>query len=516
MTGTAPPRPLAPMVALPAAVAVAALALAASALSLRNGFALDDVGLIQVNPTVQSLARPWRFFAQSYWHPILPQTLYRPLTKLGFALQWAAGGGSPWPFHAVSVALYVAVAVAVLRLARQLLPPVAAWVAAALFAVHPVHVEVSANVAGQAELLAALPVVVAVALHLRWRRVGPLAARQVAALAGLYALACMAKEHGIVLPGLLVVAEVTVLRAAPRDRRGLARLAMALAAVAVAVIAARRAALGLFQGDYPAPALLRATLPERWLTMLGVVPEWLRLLLWPAHLQADYSPQEIVTATALGPAQLAGALALAALVTALVAAWRHAPAVAFGLAWMAVAIAPVSNLFFAAGIVLAERTLFLPSVGAMVALAGAGAALSGRWSWGARRPAPAAGLLLAVLALGVWRSNARIPVWRDAAALFEATVRDAPRSYKAHAMYGQYLFDVGRPRDGEREYRAAIALYPDDGTVLAGLADRYAAAGLCAPAIPLYRRAAELMPAWAHPRERLAGCLARGPAPGAP
>lgn len=515
MSAPAPPRPPAPTLALPATVAVAALALAASALSLRNGFALDDVGLIQVNPTVQSLARPWRFFAESYWHPLLPQTLYRPVTKLGFALQWAAGGGAPWVFHAVSVALYVAVAVAVLRLARQLLPPVAAWAAAALFAVHPVHVEVSANVAGQAELLAALPLLAAVALHVGWRRAGPLAAPQVAALAGLYALACLAKEHGIVLPGLLAAAELTVLRGAPGDRRGLTRVAAALAPVAVAVVAARRAALGLFQGDYPAPALLRASVPDRWLTMLGVVPEWVRLLLWPAHLQADYSPQEIATATAVGPAQLAGVVALLALAAVLVVAWRRAPAVAFGLAWMAVAIAPVSNVFFAAGIVLAERTLFLPSVGAMVALAGAGQALLGGRPRLLRHPALGAGLLLAALALGVWRSNVRIPAWRDAAALFEATVRDAPRSYKAHAMYGQYLFDAGRPRDGEREYRAAIALYPDDGTVLAGLADRYAAAGLCAPAVPLYRRAADLMPSWAHPRERLAECLARLPAPGA-
>ena len=133
-------------------VLVAALALAASAMSLGNGFALDDVPIILQNPRVHSLADAWQLLGQTYWPPDYGSSLYRPLTSIAFAIQWAIGGGSPLAFHIVSVALYVAVCVLLLRLARGIMEPRAAAIGAAVFAVHPIHVEAVANVVGQAEL----------------------------------------------------------------------------------------------------------------------------------------------------------------------------------------------------------------------------------------------------------------------------------------------------------------------------------------------------------------------------
>ena len=83
------------------------LALAASASSLGNGFAYDDTWIISSNTRIHSLAEWWRFFGQSYWPPTYQQALYRPLTILAFAVEWAIGGGRPWPFHLANVLLYV-------------------------------------------------------------------------------------------------------------------------------------------------------------------------------------------------------------------------------------------------------------------------------------------------------------------------------------------------------------------------------------------------------------------------
>ena len=69
--------------------------------------------------------------------------------------------------------------------------------------------------------------------------------------------------------------------------------------------------------------------------MLGVVPEWLRLFAWPAHLQADYSPQEITGALDWGAAQTLGLFILAAAVIGALAARRSAPVVTFGIMWIA-------------------------------------------------------------------------------------------------------------------------------------------------------------------------------------
>ncbi|MDQ3998425.1 MAG: hypothetical protein M3303_15560, partial [Gemmatimonadota bacterium] len=193
---------------------VAVLALLASAASFGNGFVFDDGPIVQLNSRVHTLARWWEAFGHAYWPPHWGNTNYRPLTILSFGVQWALGDGSPAVFHAVSVVLYVATSLAVLALARLVLPASAAWVVAALFAVHPVHVEAVANVVGQSELLVALSSVLATTIYVPMRssgrRVEP---RAVAAIGALYAVACFSKETGFLLPGLLLAAEGTVVTA---------------------------------------------------------------------------------------------------------------------------------------------------------------------------------------------------------------------------------------------------------------------------------------------------------------
>ena len=129
------------------------------ATSLGNGFAYDDLPLIVENARVTTLLPPWEYFGQSYWPA---GGLYRPLTAWLLALQWKLGGGAPWIFHATNVALHALVTGLVYLLARRMLAPAWAGLAALLFAVHPVHVEAVANVVGSRELLCTALVLAAV------------------------------------------------------------------------------------------------------------------------------------------------------------------------------------------------------------------------------------------------------------------------------------------------------------------------------------------------------------------
>ena len=493
--------------------AVLALAIAASSTSLPNQFVFDDVPIIEQNPRVHHLAPPWRYFGQTYWPPELGAALYRPLTMLAFALQWAVGDGRPVVFHATSVLLYLAVCAAVLALARLVLPQAAALVAAALFAVHPVHVESVAYTVGQAELMVGLWLVVATAYYVSWRRKGALTGRHVAALGGLYALACFTKEHGVVLPGLLVAAELTILRepngrGSPVSPRRHLPISVALLLVAAGFLAARTAVLGSFTGDIAHTALRGATPAGRLLTMLAVVPHWLRLLLVPAELQADYMPQELGPAAGVGPAQLTGIIILAAAVVAALLTRRKAPAASFGLLWAGVALVPVSNLVLPTGILLSERSLFTPSVGAVLALGALGPWLALKYQ--AAKPAERA---LAVLGLVVIvgaataHSARRQRVWRSNDILFRQTVLDAPLSYQAHWAYAAQLYRAGNHAEAEAEYRLAVRLWPHDPNLLADLGDRYAAAGACERATALYRQALELAPTQWTSRTKLVLCL---------
>jgi hypothetical protein len=108
---------------------VAAIALAATITSLRNGFAYDDIPIIATNERVHHLASWWSFFGTSYWPPQYGESLYRPVSMLAYALEWAVGNGSSMVFHAVSIALFVLLAILVLMLLRELLEERAALLA---------------------------------------------------------------------------------------------------------------------------------------------------------------------------------------------------------------------------------------------------------------------------------------------------------------------------------------------------------------------------------------------------
>jgi hypothetical protein len=497
-------------------IAVVALAVAASITSLTNGFALDDLPIIALDPRAHAFSAVWRFCCTSYWPRGYGAGLYRPLTSMLLAGEWAVGHGAPVVFHAVSIVLYALVCRAVYVLARELLEPEWAALAAALFAVHPAHVEVVANVVGQAELVVALAVTTAVTVYVRARRStdGRLARRTLIGIAVLFAAAVLAKELGVGLPLLLLAAELTVVRD-PRPLPARARtvwpLAATLAAVGVVYGVARVTAIGWLFGDTPNPALASLPLSARAWTMVAVAGQWARLLLWPAHLAALYGPPG--TPILMGPdwraaagvAAVVGALGLATLMR------RRAPVVAFGIAWAGIAVLPVTNLLFVSGVLLAERSLFLASVGAMLAVgAGVGAVAAVAPPWRYRAAIARGGiatLALALVALGVWRSAGRQRVWRDNRTLLTQAVRDEPQSYVAHYQLAGQLFADGHADAGEREITLAIAQSDGYPPALAMLAQARARAGECALAEPLWRQALARYPGMVPDRLGLATCL---------
>jgi len=477
---------------------VGLLAFAAAAPSLANGFAYDDQWIIVTNARVHDLDRWADWLTTSYW-PTREATLFRPLTTAGFALQWAVGGGTALVFHVVNVVLAVAGAVAFTWLASLVLPAAAAIVVGAAFAVHPVHVEAVANLVGQSELSAGLALILALGVYIRARRAGPLRRTTTLGLTAMYLAAVFLKEHALMLPAWFVAAEFTVLRELGPWRtrvRDLAWFYVMLGAVAAFSLVARWDVLGAIGGDIPHPALNGLTAAGRAFVMLDVLPEIGRLLLWPARLYADYSPEHINVSPDATLSHLNGMLIAAGAMTLFAVGVKRSAPVALGLLLAALAWLPTANLLMPSGILLAERALYLPSAGFLLA-AGAGVALvEGRFSAaaitaaGARR---AAGVVLgAVLILGIGRSVERQRAWRSSDDVFWTLVNDAPASFKAHHVWGGVLFDRGDLRGGERELLMAIRIFPAYHKLYQDLAQQYRQGGQCLPAMPLFKRALEL------------------------
>lgn len=479
------------------ALAIVLLAIAVSVTSLGNLYAYDDGYIVAENERIRSLANIPGLFADSYWGKDSPAGGYRPLTLSLFTLEWVIGGARPIAMHLANVLFYAALCWMVFAVARRVMPLAAAWIAAALFAVHPVHVESVANVVGQAEVVAALACVAGVWIYLRERDAGRMRWPATLGIVGCFIAAVLTKENGAVFPTLLLAAELTVVR----DRRPIAQrfvtarpLVLLLVLVGVLYVWVRSRVLGDLAGMPPHVAYvgLHLTNAHRVLTMIGMAKEWARLLLWPARLAAEYSPPMTPFAIGLSAEQLPG---FAALVITLGTLWlsirRGWNDLAFGISWTILAILPVSGFLVATGFILAERTMMLPSVGAMYAVAAIGRRL-----WAAvpddqraqpRLRALAAGALAVVVALGFTKSALRQMVWRDNDVLFPTTLRDAPNSYRAHQIMGGWLFARGFKGEGEKEMWTAIRLFPYDPIPPFLMAEEYRKKGACERAVPLYK-----------------------------
>lgn len=492
-------------------IAIVLLSVAGSITGLLNGFALDDIFAIVRNPNVHSLARASRVFGESYWPAAQGGALYRPLTSLAFVVQWAIGGGSPLPFHVFSIVLYAAACVAFYELAVLIVAPAAALAAAAVFAVHPLHVEAVANVVGQAEVWAALVIFCTVAWYIRARRAGPLRPAQLVGLALAYLAACAFKEHAIILPALLLLAELTVDGAGRTRSERLSSVVPTMAGLAVAAIAfiaVRTAVLGGVGGGLN--DLLRGQpFGTRFFTMLRVVVEWVRLFFWPASLSADYSSHRITIATSFDSGMLPGVLVILGVAAIAVALRKSKPAVTFGILWTATALLIPSNLLVVTGFVLAERTLFLASAG--VAICIGVLALDAWQAMTERGPAAsrvAVGAFCLLVAAGVARSASRNPAWRNNDALFQQTLEDAPSSYKAHWMMSDRLAELHRVPEALDEMDLAVMLGRQDDVVLLTYGgDLFNKSGRCPRALTLYRRALPLAPRNVQLRVNTSLCL---------
>ena len=394
-------------------LAVAATAMLAYIGALRLGFALDDVPVIATNPLVHRWAGLLGAFSSPYWPPASGASMYRPLTIASFALDWQSGQ-LVW-LHAVNVLWHAAVSVVVAVLARRWSASTAGGLLAGMvFATHPVHVEAVANLVGRAEILAAFFALVSVYTALEYDRL----AWSLAALA----LGLLSKETAASVPALIAAGWFLGVGRRPSRRRQLGYLA-GWVCLAVVYAVVRWSVLHPYADQVQvAPVFVGASFGATRLTAVGSFADVARLLLFPALLRVDYSPAErTLLATPLDARFQLGALCLGLWATLIVVLYkRRRPAMAFGLAWIGVALLPVANVLFPTGILLAERTLYLPSAGLAIAL---GAAV------GDLRLRPLTIVATVVVLAAGMRTALRVPIWKDSTAVLRSAQQDSPRSY---------------------------------------------------------------------------------------
>jgi len=474
---------------------LAILGMLAYANSVTNGFAFDDVAVVQFSDRVQHLE--WTLIWHSnYWDSKGgPQidALYRPLTLWTYLASQAMAPGAAWPHHVGNVLLHGLVTVMGTLLAWRIFGSRGVAILTGLiFAVHPLHTEVVANIVGRAELLSTVFMLAAFLVYLPdahmcmeckptrrpfWH--GGL-------VAACFFLAMLSKETPIALLGGFVGIDLWRWMQWGRTEgegrpalmrwmgRQMVRYYLPLGVALGVYLAMRINACGLMRDLNSVHPLVnplsQASVAERLITPFALFAKYLALTFWPAVLSADYSfPSIMPVSNPLAAMPLIGIMVTVLAWVACVKTWRKSPEVALTIGLFACSYALVSN-YLRIGTILGERLFYLPSLFVLMLVAAVGMKLYGEMAK-ARRPVlvrwASVGIVVVACVAMYWRTMVRNTDWADNIPLAIATARDNPMSAKACFWAGSILAAQGGTEKmtsfGAELLKRATELYPNYG-----------------------------------------------------
>jgi protein O-mannosyl-transferase len=480
--------------------------------SLFDDFVYDDRLQILANPYVHSFRYLGKIFGNTVWTFEGAQGVtnyYRPLMSLAYLVCYKLFGPIPFGFHLLNLALHICIVVLLFAVTRKLFgDPLLAAVAAGLFALHPIHTESVAWIAGLTDLELSFFFLLTFLFYLRLDR--PKTERNASwtsqlAVLVCYALALLSKEQALMLPLLAAAYEhfYRPQRANTPLRVKLGRY-VPLFLMAAGYVAFRVLLLGGFAPSVSRPNLSWSAVLLSAVTLVG---GYLGKLLWPVHLSAFYVFH--ASRSLRDPRVLAGMGGLLVCLLLFVWLWRRARAVSFAFLWMGATLGPVLNARWMPAQVFAERYLYLPSVGFCWLLGWASARL---WRVSAaeissprrylRGAVPAALVFVAVL-YGA-RTVRRNRDWRSEEALYRKTLQQEPDAQIIRTNLGVVDWERGDPAAAEREWTRALGPAPPYVSTLNDLAMARALEKRYSDAIRLYQQAARKRPKFMAPHKNLA------------
>lgn len=481
--------------------------------SLAYGYVLDDTYAISGNVGLAgwgSLGRVWtEQFGGGGASPFAG--LYRPLTMTLFALVFNAGAKWPLWFHLVAVVAHATAALVVWRLLERGTSRWPALLGALWFAAHPVHVEAVANITNVSEVLVAIFTCLLAIRLVRIAEYDQAAGwRDALVVALLYLAALLSKESGAMAAPVAAIcawgwraasAPATWRPDAASIRRWWPVAASWVAAVAfVATLRANVLGGPLAGGQIAAIAIADMSAMERVASMLALGPKMLELLFWPRALNPHYGPSTFPSG-GVGLLSAATVLAVAAAAYAAIrAAARGDRRWLVGLAWTLLAFLPASNLLVATGQVLAERTLYVPSIGVSMVLATllhrlAVAASTPTSEELAKRAWPAAAIGVAVIVVVFSLHSLRgTRAWRGHGPLFAQMIAADADNYAGYWFAAIEASRQGHDAESLGLLERAYALYQKDRGVILDLGAALTRQGHFLRAAEVYQQGLRLSP----------------------
>lgn len=318
--------------------------------AIQAPFEFDDRERIVDNPAIRSLSNIPAFF---YSRELMPfgGEIYRPLSDISFAIDYAIWGINPSGFHLTNVLIHVINSIFLfLFLELTFNSPRASMVASILFALHPVQTEAVIWIKGREDLFVAMFTL----LTLIWYRLYSMRSRRAYIFISLlsFALALLSKEMAVVIPVMLLMFDM-IWKEDARIRRYLPYAAIVAAYILARYLVLEQVAQRSYWGGGPIQTIY---------TMSRAISYYIKLLFFPVNLCLDYLGYPVSKAIS-GPYVIPSILFLLLISSfGVYRLLRHRDITGLSVLWFFVTLAPVSNII-PLKIILAERFLYLPSIG---------------------------------------------------------------------------------------------------------------------------------------------------------
>ncbi len=394
-------------------------------------------------------------------------SLYQPLTSLVFAVQYRFFELNPRVYHTVNVLLHLANVLLVYALVRSLSQRRAiALIVAALFAVHPLHVEVVAWVSSLSILLSTSFYLGALIVYLAYTRSGRM--WHLAAVWGLFLLALLAKSSAATFPLVLVVIDLYLGRR-PVRRALLEKAPFVLLSIVFGVIAVYARGGASHLQDFA----LRYSLLERVCIVSYSCLWYVGKLFYPVNLSVFYPfPNKpdgwLPILFYLAP------LILAALAVAIWFSGRHRRLLAFAALFMVASLVLVIQVVPISELMVCDRYAYVPCIGLFFL---AGTVIVRITSWGRAWKVMTLVSLAVVVGLLGHATFRRVKVWKDSLTLWNDVISKRTDLWVAYLNRGLAQAEAGRHEAAIADLDAALRLNPNSDLALNNRAGCYAYLG---------------------------------------
>jgi tetratricopeptide (TPR) repeat protein len=414
---------------------------------------------------------------------------WHPLTMMSYMLDYQFYGLKAGGYHLTNVLLHGAAAILLFLTLQQMTG--ALWrsaFVAALFAVHPLHVESVAWVAERKDVLSGLFFMLTLGAYV-WYAREPRRWSRYLAVIFLFALALMSKPTVIPLPFVLLLLDYWPLnrwRTTGNDSKS-AHLPGKLFLEKIPLFALSAAgclATLASQEKIIAPLPLALRLNNAWVS----VATYLWQLIYPLNLAAYYP----LTEQGLTIWEIVASLLVLVLISTLAYAWRRKqPWLLVGWLWYLIMLLPVIGLVQSGLRAHADRYTYLPQIGLYLSIAWMATRLVAGWRQGR--------LLLGTLASAVivsliFCSRAQVPYWKNSEVLWEHTLAVTGDSDLAHNNLGLLLVQQGRLDEAIAQYQRALQANPGYIIAYNNLGLTLAQQGRWDEAIARYQQALKINP----------------------